>query len=89
MGRSVNIIPNESIEISKRFFDAIEFLISRKEIRGLKTIADSWGIDRSTLSTMRNHPESKRVKVEYIQFLNRDYGISANWIITGKGDMTE
>ena len=80
-------IPQCSIDINNRFFLATEHLQNSKEIRGLGTLAKKWGVNRSSLSWSKNHPDQKRVKIELIYYLSRDFGISLDWIFFGSGPM--
>lgn len=39
------------------------------------------------INTVRNQPEVSVLKPEWIAYLVLDYGISADWILTGRGGM--
>lgn len=82
----MNISP-EGIAITKRFFEAIEMLKAQKQIRGLQTITSRYNINRWNLVTVRNNPESSILKPELIAILIRDFNISGEWIMLGKGGM--
>ena len=46
-------------------------------------------LSRFSLTWSKNHPEEKRLKLEYIYYIARDYDISLNWLFFGKGEMIE
>lgn len=80
-------ISSEGEQITKRFFKAIDFLIEHKYIRGVKTFSTRYNINYWNFKTLKKEPDKRILKPEYINFLVVDYGISANWIITGNGEM--
>lgn len=75
----------EGEAITKRFFEAIDMLRAAKVIRGLKTFTDSRDINRWNLITVRNNPSTSVLKPEWLAFLVIDYGVSAQWLLTGRG----
>ena len=77
----------DGIDITKRFFKAIEELKARKEIRGLGTFTNRYNINRWNLITVRDNPENSNLKPEYISYLIEGYDVSAEWVLLGKGDM--
>lgn len=82
----MNISP-EGVAITKRFFEAINMLKAQKRIRGLQTFTRAYGINRWNLNTVKSQPEVSVLKPEWIAYLVRDFGISSDWIILGKGGM--
>lgn len=79
-------IPKEGIEITKRFFLALDTLKNERKIRGIQTFTRAHGINRWNLITVRNTPDRAALKVEYIHYLCKDYHISTHWIIFGTGN---
>ena len=77
----------ESIKIIERFYQALDQVIASKLIRGKKTFCDRHGIDRWNLNTVRKKPESDMFQLSWISALCNDFGISVEWIMTGKGGM--
>lgn len=77
----------DGIDITNRFFQAIDELKSRKTIRGLGTFTKRYHINRWNLITVRNNPSITTLKPEYIAYLTQGYGISSEWILLGKGPM--
>lgn len=77
----------DGIEIIGRFFEAIDELKRRKTIRGLCTFTNRYNINRWNLIKVRDNPGSSTLKPEYISYLVEGYGVSAEWILLGKGNM--
>jgi aromatic ring-cleaving dioxygenase len=77
----------ESIKIIERFYQALDQVIANKLIRGKKTFCDRHGIDRWNLNTVRKKPESDMFQMSWISDLCNDFGISVEWIMTGRGGM--
>lgn len=81
------MVSPEGQKITKRFFDAVEVLIAHKAIRGQKTLSTEMGVENSSMYKIKNHPETYALKPEYIRHISLKYGVSADWVITGKGKM--
>lgn len=82
----MNISP-EGIAVTKRFFEAIDMLKAQKRMRGLLTFTKAHNINYWNINTVKAQPESSVLKPEWITYLVLDYGVSSDWIITGKGGM--
>ena len=82
----MNVSP-EGIAIAKRFFEAIDMLKAQKVIRGLQTFTNAYNINRWNMNTVKAQPEVRVLKPEWIVYLVRDYGVSAEWILLGKEPM--
>lgn len=77
-------ISKEGIDITNRFFEAIDMLKAQKKIRGLQTFTRQYDINRWNIITVKQNPEKSVLKPEWIVYLVRDYGISADWVLLGK-----
>lgn len=77
----------ESIKIINRFYEVITVLKQTKQIRGLKTFTDRYGINRWNFITVSQHPESDMFQLNWINYLVMDYKVSAHWMMTGEGEM--
>jgi len=77
----------ESIAIIKRFYEAIDMLIAGKVIRGKQTFTKKYDINRRNFATVQRKPESDMFQLVWISYLVTDFGISAEWIMTGRGPM--
>jgi len=77
----------ESQKIVKRFFEAIHALKERKAIRGKQTFTNRYGINRWNFNTLEKEPERDIFQVAWLAHLMSDYGVSAEWLLTGRGEM--
>lgn len=77
----------EHLEIVSRFFEAVRWLKETRRIRGLQTFARSCGVDRRSLRRLMADPEKYSLKVGWVVHLVREYGINAQWLLTGEGQM--
>ena len=80
-------ISPEGVAITKRFFLALDTLQMQRKIRGLKTFTDKYGINYWNMSTLRQEPERRVLKSEWLSFLSRDFDVSAEWLLCGTGTM--
>ena len=80
-------ISKEGIAVTNRFFEAIDMLKAQKKIRGLQTFTRQYGINRWNLNTVKLNPDKSVLKPEWIVYLVRDFKISAEWILLGRGGM--
>lgn len=79
--------PSEFRDLVCRFFSALAMLRERKAIRGKKTFCDRYGINRWNMNELeRDVSRSGLFHPEWLTFLVRDYGVSADWLLTGSGD---
>lgn len=81
------IISPEGVEISKRFFEAIDMLRMQKKIRGLKTITDEYGANQGNTQIVKTSPSNHVLKPELLAYLVRQYNVSAEWLLCGTGNM--
>lgn len=82
----MNISP-DGVTITKRFFLALDVLITQKRLRGLNTFTSKYGINYWNLCTLRNDPNIRVLKPECLSYLVRDFSVSAEWLLTGNGSM--
>lgn len=80
-------VSSEGAAITKRFFHAIDVLIVQRKMRGLNTFAQRYNINYWNLCTLRKEPERRILKVEYVSFLVRDFGVSPTYILLGVGNI--
>ena len=80
-------VSQEGIAVTNRFFEAIDMLKAQKKIRGLQTFTRKYNINRWNMNTVKWNPEKSVLKPEWIVYLVRDFGVSADWVLMGKGDI--
>ena len=77
----------ESQEVVKRFFEALYQLKADKVIRGKQTFTRRYGVDRWNMNHLEKDNSRDIFQPAWLTFLVEDYGISAKWLLTGKGNI--
>lgn len=77
----------KNIQISARFFHALEQIIAKKELRGVQTFTNRYGLDKRNLYKIKNQPEIFTLKPSLLAILVEDFSVSAQWLLTGKGSI--
>lgn len=77
----------QSIAISKRFFQALRELISGGVLKGKQTFTRKYGINRWNLNKIEAHPETTALPIAWLSYLIVDFDVSAEWLMTGRGGM--
>lgn len=80
-------IPNSALEISGRFFKAIEVLKNERKIRGLQTFTRMHGINYGNMVTLKHNLDRRTFRIEYLAYIAEDFGVSCEWLLLGKGPM--
>ncbi len=76
----------ESQEVVRRFFEALYRLKTDRRIRGKQTFTARYGINRWNLNSLEKNMSRDIFQPCWLSFLVRDYGVSADWLLTGRGD---
>lgn len=76
----------ESQIIVRRFFEALYRLKTDRKIRGKQTFTREYGINRWNLNTLEKEPERDIFQVAWLWYLVRDFGVSPDWLLTGRGE---
>lgn len=76
----------ESQDIIRRFFGCIDMLHKTGELRFKKDFTRRFEIRYSTFQQSEMDPASDRFQVAWITYLALGYGISPEYILTGKAD---
>ncbi|WP_159468021.1 hypothetical protein [Dyadobacter sp. 3J3] len=86
----------ETIAIHSRFFQAYDTLLERHEkslefpkIKSTYEFVKKYAINHGNFTRLREMPERYALPVIFIYYLVNDYSISAQWILTGNGEMFE
>lgn len=77
----------ESQQIVGRFFEALNMLIESKKIRGKQTFTKKYGINRWNLITLEKDNSRDIFQVAWLSHMVKDFNISAEWLLTGRGGM--
>lgn len=78
-------VTEESEAIRKRFFQAIEAL-KEKKLCTRYAFAKRYGLDRPNFLKLQT-AERQPIPGWYLAALVRDYGVNAEWLLLGTGEM--
>lgn len=76
-----------TVDVITRFYDVIDKLIENKQIRGVSTYCTEYGIDRRHFYHQKDDFNKGYFEVYWILPLIRDFRVSPDWILFGKGEM--
>jgi hypothetical protein len=79
------VLPSITTEINDRFRQALSIVAPTRTKLGEFCV--KYGIDVRNLMRATKNPGDRRVSLQWIHALVMEYGISADWIITGRGEM--
>lgn len=98
MPRTLANVSPVSEAISRRFFVAVEYLVSTGEINSLSHFCELYNLSSPRYREMRlgygvtpkpgYKTRYKNLEIEAIHALVANYPISAQWLITGREEMT-
>lgn len=71
--------------INDRFFSALEMLKSAGILQSEAAFCNRYDIDRRNLYRINQNRDTHSVKNEWLAHLVADFGISAEWLLTGVG----
>jgi hypothetical protein len=81
-------------EIQERFFQALNLLIESGKIKGMQSFCTEYDLHRPTYSNIRTMVTDgkpgtgyKFIDIDALSYLVDDYGISADWLLSGRGGM--
>jgi hypothetical protein len=81
------VLTPESKQIMERFYSALDAIIAMKVIRGVQTYCRLHDIDRRNFNAQRQNPDRGFFQVSWLQPMVKEYGVSAEWLLTGIGRM--
>lgn len=80
--------------VQQRFFQAIDALIAKSELAGLQTFCNDYGLHRAKYSNLRSAVRDplhdaryKFVDIDALIYVVRDFKVSPEWLLLGKGNM--
>lgn len=77
----------DSQVIIRRFFQALQCLKEQKIIRGKQTFTRQFGINRWNMNTVEKEPSRDMFQTAWLTYLVTEYGVSADWLLTGRGSI--
>lgn len=76
----------DSQRVVRRFFEALQQLKADKKIRGKQTFTRKHEINRWNMNTLEKDPSRDIFQAAWLTYLVEDYGVSAQWLLTGRGN---
>ncbi len=80
------MLHDDSHAIKRRFFEAIDQLIKRQQLKGRKSFATRYELNWGNFYQLRKD-DKLTVELAYLNWMVRDFGVSARWLLTGQGEM--
>jgi hypothetical protein len=86
----------EMISIQRRFFEALDIMIDSGKTNGLLTFCKEHNLNRvkySNIRTEMRHPNAtkatnyKVIDLDALTYLCKDFNVSSDWLLLGKGKM--
>jgi len=77
----------DSQQVVRRFFEALYALKAKRAIRGKQTFTNRYGINRWNMNTLEKEPWRDIFQAAWLTYLVRDWNVSAQWLLTGRGEM--
>ena len=74
-------------KITGRFYEAIRLLLASNKLRGRQTYCRLYGIDKRNFYLQESDLTRSILQLFWIVPLVEVYGINANWLFTGEGNM--
>ena len=71
----------------ERFYSALDAIIAKKDIRGVATYCRLNNIDRRNFIAQRKDPERGWFELSWLQPMVSEFGVDAEWLLTGRGRM--
>lgn len=79
-------ISDVTLAVNSRFFEAVSVLKQKRLLGGLYGFSKKYGVVLGNLYTIKTQKKGA-IKTEYLYYLVVDYSVSAEWLLTGQGDM--
>lgn len=74
-------------EINTRFFEALSILIEERRLLSMMGFCIDNGVDRGSIYRARREPSKHSVPIHLFGVIVERYGVSGNWLLTGRGCM--
>ena len=76
-------VTKQEIEITNRFFHAVEILKKQGKIKSLRQITLMYGLNYGNTYATKKNPELSRLRIDVISNLCLDFDISTEWMLFG------
>lgn len=80
-------VSEQGVQITNRFFFAIDTMIQQGKIKSLRQITEMYGLNYGNTHSIKKRPDMYILKPELIARLCLDFSISPTWVLLGKGNM--
>jgi len=80
------MLHEKSIQINARFFAALNALLQLERIETKLQFCELYGLDQANLLRLSKEP-TRKFELALLYFICNDFGVSPEWLITGKGTM--
>jgi len=80
-------LSQDSIDVTARFFYAIELLVSQRKMRGLQTFTRRYGLNYGNTFMVKQDPAHGFLKSECLVYICRDYNVNPEWLLLGSGEV--
>jgi hypothetical protein len=77
----------ENMAVHARFNRVFDYLIESGALKNTAEFVKRYNLHYGNFLKVRNTPEKNALPIAYLVFLVEDYGVSANWLLTGRGEM--
>ena len=77
----------DSQEVIRSFFEALYRLKQLGKIRGKQTFTRAHEINRWNMNSLEKDPSRDIFQAAWLTYLVKDFGVSAHWLLTGRGEM--
>lgn len=77
----------KALEVMARFYSALDRLVAFGVLRSSYDFCQRYGISLPNFQAQRRHPTRSQFKVDWLSLLVEDFGISALWLLTGRGEI--
>lgn len=81
-------------QIQRRFFKAVDDLLMLKRMQSFTSWCDGRGLHRPKYTTIRRYYTDgiiadhmyKAIDLDALAYLSKDFGVSADWLLSGAGN---
>ena len=77
----------EGIKTVERFFEALQELKRKKVIKFVNTFLKRHKINQGNFWQLQKDKSRDILQLSWLASLVTDYGVSADWLLTGRGEM--